>query len=71
MMFPRRLWHRETQEQPKDPTATAARIRAERDLEARSAETQRVRAMTKEWERIRERNHFAAAIRQSFRGGDA
>lgn len=51
--------------------ATRARIQAERDLSERQAQTQHVEAMTRRWRRIRERNNFAAAIEQSFRGGKA
>lgn len=47
------------------------RIRAERDLAARRADTPRIQAMTDSWRHIRERNNFAAALEQSFRGGKA
>lgn len=49
--------------------ATAARVRAERDLEERRADLTRVRLITAEWRRIRARNNLAAALEQSFRGG--
>ena len=49
--------------------ATAARIRAERDLERRLDDTTRVQALTAEWRRIRERNNIAAAFEASLRRG--
>jgi len=51
--------------------ATQFRIRAELDLAARRADTPRIQAMTDQWRHIRERNHFADALEQSFRGGRA
>lgn len=66
------MWRRK--KKPMEPLsieATAARILAERDLARRQAETGRVRALTDEWRNIRERNHLASAIEQSFRGGSA
>ena len=60
-------WKRQPHAEP-DPEARQARIEAERDLERRRAETSRVQAMTENWRRIRERNHFAAAIEATFRG---
>lgn len=63
-------WRKRSTVEP-DPRATEARVLAERDLARRRAETPRVEQMVAEWRRIRERNHLAAAIEQSFRGGSA
>lgn len=49
--------------------ATAARIRAEHDLEERKADAGRVRAMLRDWQRIRERNNIAESLRATMRGG--
>ena len=48
--------------------ATAARIRAEMDLERRLIESSRVREKLARWRRIRERNNIAAAFEASMRG---
>lgn len=50
------------------PESTAARIRAELDLEERKADASRIKALTTEWRRIRERNNIAAAFEASMRG---
>lgn len=63
------LWRRREPEVKRDPKATAARIAAERELAEKHDETRRIEAMTAAWRRIRERNHFASAIEDSFRGG--
>lgn len=52
-----------------DPKATEARVRAEQQLKQQLEETSRVKAMTSGWRRIREQNHFAAALETTFRGG--
>lgn len=62
------MWGRKKPE-PVQSEATAARVRAERDLERRLDDTTRVRALTDEWRRIRERNNIAAAFEASLRGG--
>lgn len=54
-----------------DPEAEHARLCAERLLRQKREEASRVDEMVKGWRRIRERNHFAAALEQSFRGGPA
>lgn len=51
--------------------ATAARIRAEHDLEQRRQDAGRVRAMLREWQRIRERNNIAENLKATMRGGHA
>jgi len=64
------MWHRKKKaEMPASSIeATAARIRAERDLERRRDDMTRVSAMTTEWRRIRERNNFAAAFEATLKG---
>lgn len=62
------MWGRSKPE-PVESEATAARIRAERDLERRLDDQTRVRALTAEWRRIRERNNIAVAFEASLRGG--
>ena len=66
------MWRRK--KKPMTPTvlnveAPRARIRAERDLARRHADTNRVRALTTEWRRIREHNNIAAAFEASMKGG--
>lgn len=64
------MWRRKKRamKQPSDDEATTARIRAEMDLERRLIDTHRVREITAEWRRIRERNNIAAAFEVSMRG---
>lgn len=62
------MWGRKKPE-PEQSAATAARIRAERDLERRLDDQTRVKQLTAEWRRIRERNNIAAAFEASLRGG--
>jgi hypothetical protein len=63
------MWRRKKRDmEPTSKEATAARIRAEMDLERRLIDTSRVRELTAEWRRIRERNNIAAAFEISMRG---
>jgi hypothetical protein len=48
--------------------STAARIRAEHDLERHLAESYRISKLVEEWRHIRERNNIAAAFEASIRG---
>jgi hypothetical protein len=54
---------------PATSEATIARIAAEHDLEERRADAGRVRAMLREWARIRERNNIAENLQATMRGG--
>lgn len=65
----RDMWRRKKQPMQTTTAATIARIKAEVDLEERHADTGRVRALTDEWRRIRERNNIAYAFEASLRGG--
>jgi hypothetical protein len=49
--------------------ATAARIRAQHELERTRRETRLYRELAESLRELRERNNFAAAIETSFRGG--
>lgn len=51
--------------------ATAARIRAEHDLERHLSEAHRVSRVLEGWRRIRETNNIAEALEESFRGRHA
>lgn len=64
------MWLKRRPVVERDPEATAARKRAEQQLARRRADLPRVEAMANEWRRIREANHFAAAINATFRGGN-
>ena len=48
--------------------ATQAREKAERDLEAVRAQTPMYRALGERLRQIREQNHLAEAVAQTFRG---
>jgi hypothetical protein len=64
--------HRRHEPERPDPTeAIEARLRAEHDLEQRRAEGQRIRALLREWDRIREKNNIRANFEASMRGGRA
>lgn len=62
------MWRRRKQPTTASDEAIAARIRAERDLERRLDDLTRVKALTGEWRRIRERNNLAAAFEATMRG---
>lgn len=64
-------WWRRATTAERDPRAVEARKKAERDLAERYVERSRVETMTAGWRRIREENHFAAAINATFRGDSA
>ena len=64
------MWFSKKPEISPDPAAVAARKRAEQQLEEGRADASRIEALTAEWRRIRARNHFAAAINATFRGGE-
>ena len=59
---------RHNQRNPEVSEATKARIRAERELARRKADTPRVRALLNEWQRIRDRNSIAASFEADMRG---
>lgn len=64
------MWRRKKTHDPPPPSsleATAARIRAQQDLERRLDDTTRVRALLEEWRRVRERNGIREAIENDLR----
>lgn len=62
------MWPLRRHERPPSE-ATAARQKAEQDLNNIRAETPRIRALAESLRDLRQNNHFAAAIEQTFRGG--
>ena len=61
------MWWRHARPNPSE--ATESRVRAERDLARRRADTGRIRAVIEGWRRVRDHNNFAEAFRHSIQGG--
>lgn len=65
------MWHRKAKTKEwaaSSIEATAARIRAEQDLERRLDDTTRVKALLDGWRRTRERNGIRDALEITMRG---